>query len=78
MMKKLVCDRCGRELTGAYDIDLAFAGKEAWAARVRASGSEARGIFPCENYVRCGGEMIVVDDSTTVRSYRRLKKLFRH
>jgi len=77
-MKKLVCDRCGRELANPYDIEVALGGMEAWAARMRDSGSEARGIIPCEHYVRCEGEMIVVNDSITVRSYRRLKKLFRH
>lgn len=76
-MKKLVCDRCGRELTEPYDIDLALAGMDAWAAKVSASGGEARGIIPCENYVRCGGEMIVVDDSTTSRGRQWLRKLFR-
>ncbi len=56
-MKKLVCDRCGAELTDKYDIELALEGMEAWQATVRARGGEPRGVLPCENYVRCGGEM---------------------
>ena len=61
-MKKLVCDRCGAELTEKYDIELALIGMEAWQASVRARGGEPRGVFPCEHYVRCGGEMQLVDD----------------
>ncbi len=61
MMKKLVCDRCGRELTERQDIDLVLEGAEAWQAAVRARGAEPRGLFPCENYIHCGGEMIVVN-----------------
>ena len=59
-MKKLVCDRCGLELTDKDDIDLALEGKEAWEATCRARGVEPRGILPCENYVRCGGEIKAV------------------
>ena len=56
-MKKLICDRCGRELSEKKDIEIALEGKEAWQAVVRARGAEPRGILPCENYARCGGEM---------------------
>ncbi|MFC2056972.1 hypothetical protein ACFLTO_05350 [Chloroflexota bacterium] len=56
-MKKLVCDKCRAELTDKYAIELALEGKEAWEATVRAWGAEPRGVFPCEHYVRCGGEM---------------------
>lgn len=63
MAKKLVCDRCGVEFTDAEDIELAFEGREAWAAAVRARGAEPRGILPCENIVRCGGEMKFVGSS---------------
>ena len=59
-MKKLVCDRCGLELADKDGIDLAFEGKEAWEAACRARGVEPRGILPCQNYVRCGGEIVLV------------------
>ena len=59
-MKKLVCDRCGLELTDKDDIDLAIEGKWAWEATCRARGVEPRGILPCKNYVRCGGEIKAV------------------
>ena len=66
-MKKLVCDRCGKELTDKDDIELALGGMETWQAAVRARGAEPRGVFPCENYVRCGGEMILVDSRRKFR-----------
>jgi hypothetical protein len=75
-MIKLVCDRCGRELTDPYEIELALDGMEAWRASVRARGEEPRGVFPCEYYVRCGGEMIAVDDSKGSKGLRKIKKLF--
>ena len=56
-MKKLVCDRCGMGLTEKKDIELALEGGEAWQAAVRARGAEPRGVLPCQNYIRCGGEM---------------------
>jgi len=56
-MKRLVCDRCGKELTGKEDVETVLEGKEAWEAAMRERGAEPRGVFPCENYVRCGGEM---------------------
>jgi len=59
-MKKLVCDRCGLELTDKDDIYLALDGQGAWEAACRACGIEPRGILPCKNYVRCGGEIVVV------------------
>jgi len=59
-MQKLVCDRCGYELTDKDDIDLAFEGKEAWEAACRGRGVEPRGVLPCQNYIRCGGEIILV------------------
>ncbi len=74
-MQKLVCDRCGQELVDGYDIELAFEGKEAWEATVRARGAKPRGIIPCENFVRCGGEMKLVVDRWIVRWYRRLTKV---
>ena len=59
-MKKLVCDRCGFELTYKEDVDQALEGQMVWEAAVRARGGEPRGVFPCENYRNCGGEMKVV------------------
>ncbi len=75
-MIKLVCDRCGRELTDPPEIELALDGMEAWRASVRARGEEPRGVFPCEHYARCGGEMVVVDESKISQSIRQIKKLF--
>ncbi len=56
-MKKLVCDRCGMELTEKENVELALEGMEAWQTAVRARGAEPRGVFPCKNHIRCGGEM---------------------
>ncbi len=53
----LVCDRCGKKMTEKSDIELVFMGMDAWKAAVRARGCEPRGIYPCENYATCGGEM---------------------
>ena len=63
-MKKLVCDRCGQEISGPDDIDLVLTGMDAWQNSVRARGEEPRGIFPCEYYRNCQGEMVIVDDNT--------------
>ncbi len=62
MLKKLVlvCDRCGKELAEKENVELALEGKEAWEAAVRARGAEPRGIFPCENFRNCGGEMKLI------------------
>ena len=68
-MKKFVCDKCGKELTEKYDIYAALEGSAAWHASVRARGEEPRGIFPCENYRNCGGEMIHIET--------RVKGIFR-
>ena len=59
-MEKLICDRCGLELTDVDDIDLAFEGKAAWEASCRSRGVEPRGFLPCKHYVRCGGEIVLV------------------
>ncbi len=56
--KKLVCDRCGKELIGRDAIELALQGTAAWRSHALAKGEEPRGLFPCENYAFCGGEMI--------------------
>ena len=60
-MKILVCDRCELALKDREDVYLALEGKEAWEVSVRARGGEPRGVFPCKNYARCGGEMKPVD-----------------
>jgi len=62
MARKLVCDRCGYELTEKDDIDLAFEGQAGWAKSARERGAEPRGVIPCKNYVRCQGEMIAVQE----------------
>ena len=60
-MKRLVCDRCGMELTDKYDLEMALKGNEAWKAAAAASGMEPRGIIPCQNFVQCRGEMQPLD-----------------
>ena len=65
-MKKLVCDKCGIELTEKYDLDQALAGRNTWSAAARARGAEPRGVIPCENFIRCGGEMILVNGRRTI------------
>lgn len=62
MAKKLRCDRCGLELADKDDIDVAFEGMVAWQTAARSRGIEPRGILPCKNYVRCGGEVVEVDE----------------
>jgi len=72
-MRKLVCDRCGLELEDKDGIDLALEGQGAWEAACRARGVKPRGILPCENYVRYGGE-IVLGASRRQRLMRLLGK----
>lgn len=72
MAKKLRCDRCGLELTEKDDLDLAYDGMAAWQAAARARGFNPRGILPCKNYVRCGGEIVEVNE----RWQGWLKKIF--
>jgi len=72
LAKKLRCDRCGFELTDKDDIDIAFEGMAAWQASARARGIEPRGVLPCKNYVRCGGEIVEVNE----KRYGWLSKLF--
>ena len=57
--KKLICDKCGTELNIKEDIALAMEGTAAWHAFIRERGGEPRGLFPCKNWIRCHGEMIV-------------------
>ncbi|MEE8418729.1 MAG: hypothetical protein V3S02_01295 [Dehalococcoidales bacterium] len=63
-MKKLVCDKCGKEVTDRYDIEEILAGAAAWQASRKARGEEPIGLFPCEDYRNCGGVMC---DSKTKR-----------
>ena len=68
---KLICDRCGREVSDEADVELILDGAEAWQASVRAGGAEPRGVFPCQDFARCHGEMkIAIED----RRSRREKK----
>jgi len=60
-MKKLVCDRCGFELTEKEDVDLALEGQQAWEMAIRARGEKPRGVYPCKHYIRCGGQMLIVE-----------------
>ncbi len=59
-MKKLVCDKCGYEITEIEEVELALEGQEAWEASRRAEGCEPRGVFPCKYHLHCGGEMKLV------------------
>ena len=74
-MKKLVCDRCGIELTDKADIAIALEGQRAWEMAARARGAEPRGVLPCQDYVRCGGEIRLIVDRKVVRWYQSLTKL---
>ena len=77
-MKKLVCDKCGRELSDPEAIELVLLGMDAWQNYVRSRGEEPRGIFPCEHFRNCGGEMIIVDDQEKQEnSPGKLRNLFR-
>jgi len=76
-MEKLVCDRCGLELTEPDDIDLALAGQGAWEKAARARGIKPRGILPCQNYIRCGGEIHLVKNNAFTRGCRRLGRVLR-
>ena len=73
-MKKLVCDRCGLELTEKEDVETALDGQWAWEMATRAHDVEPRGVLPCENFVRCGGEMKLVRGSRVIRCFRWLAK----
>ena len=72
-MEKLICDRCGFELTEREDVSLALDGTDAWQGACRARGEEPRGVFPCKLYFQCKGQMTVV---TTRAEKRRRKALF--
>ena len=70
-MKKLVCDRCGLKLEGWSNIVFALEDQGAWEAACRAGDTITRGVFPCKNYIRCGGEI----KAATSRSQRLMKFL---
>ena len=76
MIKKLVCDRCGLEITEKEDIEIALEGKEAWTGAVRVRGGKPRGVLPCENYVRCAGEMESILDNGFLGRRWWARKLF--
>ena len=77
-MKKLMCDKCGKELSDPESIELVLEGMDAWQNSVKARGEEPRGIFPCEYYRICGGEMVIVDDrEKPEKSPGKLKSIFR-
>ena len=57
--KKLICDRCGTTLDNRDEIELALQGTAAWQNFIREKGQEPRGLFPCKNWIRCQGEMVV-------------------
>jgi len=61
-MAKLVCDRCGFELTDKQAIYMALDGTEAWQNGQRSRGCEPRGVFPCKYYSQCKGEMLLVKE----------------
>ena len=62
MAKKLRCDRCGLELTEKDDLDQAYDGMAAWHTVARTRGIEPRGVLPCKNYIRCGGEIVEINE----------------
>lgn len=70
-MEKLICDRCGFQLTEKEDISLALDGSDAWIMSCRARGEEARGLFPCKFYFQCKGQMVLL----TAKEEKRRKKL---
>ena len=76
-MKKLVCDKCGLELNKKGEIEMALEGKAAWEAAATARGIKPRGIMPCQNYARCGGEIILVTDDGLDNWKQRLRRLIR-
>ena len=66
-MKKLICDRCGFEITEKWDVDKALDGMDAWRNTQRSRGVEPRGVFPCKYYFQCNGEMFLVNKTTKTR-----------
>ena len=60
MAKILRCYRCGYELSDREQVNTAYDGLAAWHAAARARGLKPRGVLPCKNYMRCGGEIVEV------------------
>jgi len=60
MAKILRCYRCGYELSDREQVNLAYDGLAAWHAAARTRGLKPRGVLPCKNYMRCGGEIVEV------------------
>ncbi len=56
--KKLVCDRCGKTLDDKDEIEIALEGTASWHNFCHENGVDIRGVFPCENWIRCKGQMI--------------------
>ena len=74
MAKKLVCDKCGLEITDKDEVDMILDGMWAWQTAVRERGLEPRGVYPCKNFIRCAGEMIVVSSNRGLGWRRRKTK----
>lgn len=70
-IKKLVCDRCGKEVTDRYDIESMLRGSAAWQAAQKSRGFEPRGLFPCEDFRNCGGEMVEENEKKSGGFFRR-------
>jgi len=60
MPKKLRCYRCGLEVDDREEVNLAYDGMAAWHRAARSRGMKPRGVLPCKNYIRCGGEIVEV------------------
>lgn len=74
-MEKLICDKCGFEITEREDIYLALEGTDAWQDAQRGRGCEPRGLFPCKYYFQCQGEMLLVkEDNKRKKLMARDKK----
>jgi hypothetical protein len=71
MTEKLVCDKCGFELTDKEDIELALEGTEAWQDAQKRRGMEPRGVFPCKYFIQCQGEMQLVKGSKNKKAQEK-------
>ena len=72
----MICDRCGLELLDKSDQNLALEGQWAWEKAVKDNGGKPRGLVPCMNYIRCRGEIILVDTNPIARCIYRFNRLF--
>jgi hypothetical protein len=73
-LDKLVCDKCGFELTDPEDIYQALDGTEAWQEAQRNRGCEPRGLFPCKYYFLCQGEMFLTKELSRKRKPSQQEK----